>query len=27
VKVNLAPPDGIPPLRANYRRGYYASTE
>jgi Ca-activated chloride channel family protein len=24
VKVNLAVPDGMPPLRANYRRGYYA---
>jgi Ca-activated chloride channel family protein len=27
VKVNLALPDGAPPLRANYRRGYYAPTE
>ena len=26
VKVNLALPDGMPPLRANYRRGYYASS-
>jgi Ca-activated chloride channel family protein len=26
VKVNLALPDGAPPLRANYRRGYYASS-
>jgi Ca-activated chloride channel family protein len=25
VKVNLAVPNGTPPLRANYRRGYYAS--
>jgi Ca-activated chloride channel family protein len=25
VKVNLAVPDGMPPLRTNYRRGYYAS--
>jgi VWFA-related protein len=25
VKVNLAVPDNMPPLRANYRRGYYAS--
>jgi hypothetical protein len=24
--VNLALPDGAPPLRANYRRGYYASS-
>jgi VWFA-related protein len=27
VKVNLALPDDAPPLRANYRRGYYASSE
>jgi len=27
VKVNLALPDNMPPLRANYRRGYYASAE
>ena len=27
VKVNLDLPDHMPPLRANYRRGYYASTE
>jgi VWFA-related protein len=27
VKVNLALPDNLPPLRANYRRGYYASSE
>jgi Ca-activated chloride channel family protein len=27
VKVNLAVPDGTPPLRANYRRGYYASAQ
>ena len=27
VKVNLALPDNTQPLRANYRRGYYASTE
>ena len=27
VKVNLSLPDGMPPLRANYRRGYYASSE
>jgi len=27
VKVNLAVPDNMPPLRANYRRGYYASSE
>jgi Ca-activated chloride channel homolog len=27
VKVNLDLPDNMPPLRANYRRGYYASTE
>jgi len=26
VTVNLALPDGAPPLRANYRRGYYASS-
>jgi Ca-activated chloride channel family protein len=26
VKVNLAVPDGMPPLRANYRRGYYATS-
>jgi Ca-activated chloride channel homolog len=26
VKVNLALPEGMPPLRANYRRGYYASS-
>jgi Ca-activated chloride channel family protein len=27
VKVDLALPDGSPPLRANFRRGYYASSE
>jgi len=27
VKVNLALPDNAPPLRANYRRGFYASSE
>ncbi len=27
VKVNLTLPDNTPPLRANYRRGYYASAE
>jgi Ca-activated chloride channel family protein len=27
VKVNLAVPDNMPPLRANNRRGYYATTE
>jgi Ca-activated chloride channel family protein len=27
VKVNLAVPDEMPPLRANYRRGYYATSE
>jgi VWFA-related protein len=27
VKVSLALPDNAPPLRANYRRGYYAPTE
>jgi Ca-activated chloride channel family protein len=27
VKVNLALPENMPPLRANYRRGYYATTE
>ena len=27
VKVNLALPEGAPPLRANYRRGYYASSQ
>jgi Ca-activated chloride channel family protein len=27
VKVNLALPENTPPLRANYRRGYYATTE
>lgn len=27
VKVTLAPPDNMPPLRANYRRGYYAPSE
>jgi Ca-activated chloride channel family protein len=26
VKVKLALPDGAPPLRANYRRGYFASS-
>lgn len=26
VKVDLALPDGTPPLRTNYRRGYYASS-
>jgi len=27
VKVNLTLPDNMPPLRANYRRGYFASSE
>jgi Ca-activated chloride channel family protein len=27
VKVNLALPENMPPLRANYRRGYFASPE
>jgi Ca-activated chloride channel homolog len=27
VRVNLALPDDMAPLRANYRRGYYASSE
>src|SRR5580698_297742 len=27
VKVNLALPENTPPLRADYRRGYYATTE
>jgi Ca-activated chloride channel homolog len=27
VKVDLALPDNVPPLRANYRRGYYATSE
>jgi Ca-activated chloride channel family protein len=27
VKVNLSLPDNMPPLRANYRRGYFASPE
>ena len=27
VKVNLDVPDGMPALRANYRRGYYATVE
>ena len=27
VKVTLALPDNMPPLRANYRRGYYAPSE
>lgn len=27
VKVNLAVPENTPPLRANYRRGYYATAE
>jgi len=27
VKVNLALPENMPPLRANYRRGYYATAE